>query len=410
MTEIHGHCDDAFIAVRDQFARNFDEGLEVGASVCITRDGENVVDLWAGHADSEGRPWEEDTLTNVWSTTKTMSAIVMLVLADRGLIDLDAPVAEYWPEFGSNGKEGVLVRHVLAHTAGLPGWDPAIRPEDIYDLDLCARNFEAQSPWWEPGTAQGYSPFIFGWILGELVRRVSGKSLGTFFRDEVAVPLAPDEIPADALRCPTFAAEVARGLPCAVTLACADESLGADLVHGLVHRALLVGDGDLALEDLAGVLAAGVAAQVVAAVDQGPHVVALRPGRQVGTGVAPLGGGRGLQPPQPDGAQATVKAARQMASPQLRLGHDDYRFRAGSACDCRLGLDDGRQSASSQPSRDHPSKMAPNTRWVGTPPATASIRAAGRAARRPTPAGRCGAAAEASPSPAAQGPPRSLGL
>lgn len=192
MTEIHGHCDDAFTAVRDQFARNFDDGLEVGASVCITRDGEDVVDLWAGQADTEGRPWEKDTLTNVWSTTKTMSAIVMLVLADRGIVDLDAPVAEYWPEFGANGKGGVLVRHVLAHTAGLPGWDPAISPEDLYDLDVSSRNLEAQSPWWEPGTRNGYHLLTQGHIEAEIVRRVTDESLGSFFRREVAEPLGAD--------------------------------------------------------------------------------------------------------------------------------------------------------------------------------------------------------------------------
>ncbi len=118
MTEIHGHCDEAFASVREQFARHFDEGQELGASVCVTKDGETVVDLWGGDADTAGRPWEQDTICNVWSTTKTMSAIVLLMLADRGEIDLDSPVATYWPEFAANGKERVLVRHVLAHTAG----------------------------------------------------------------------------------------------------------------------------------------------------------------------------------------------------------------------------------------------------------------------------------------------------
>lgn len=189
MTEIHGTCDDAFAAVRDRFEQNFADGLELGASVCVTVEGETVVDLWGGAADTRGRPWEADTICNVWSTTKTMAAVVMLMLADRGEIDLEAPVARYWPEFAANGKEAILVRHVLAHTAGLPGWDPAIRPEDLYDQDLLAANLAAQAPWWEPGTDAGYHLVTQGHLEAEIVRRVTGRTLGTFFREEVAAPL-----------------------------------------------------------------------------------------------------------------------------------------------------------------------------------------------------------------------------
>ncbi|MCB0977812.1 MAG: beta-lactamase family protein [Acidimicrobiales bacterium] len=192
MTEIHGHCDEAFTAVRDQFEKNFEDGLELGASVCVTKDGETVVDLWAGDADTAGRPWERDTICNVWSTTKTMAATVMLMLADRGEIDLDAPVATYWPEFASNGKGGVLVRHVLAHTAGLPGFDPAIAPTDLYDQDLVAANLAAQAPWWEPGTKSGYHLISQGHLEAEIVRRVTGRTIGTFFREEVAGPLGAE--------------------------------------------------------------------------------------------------------------------------------------------------------------------------------------------------------------------------
>lgn len=192
MTEIHGYCDDAYTAVRDQFAAHFDQGLELGASVCVTKNGETVVDLWAGDADTDGRPWEQDTICNVWSTTKTMAATVMLMLADRGELDLDAPVGDYWPEFKANGKEGVLVRHVLAHTAGLPGFAPTIAPVDLYDQDLLARNFEAQSPWWEPGTKSGYHLITQGFLEAEIVRRVTGRTLGTFFREEVAEPLGAE--------------------------------------------------------------------------------------------------------------------------------------------------------------------------------------------------------------------------
>lgn len=189
---IHGECDPAFGAVREQFAANFAQGLELGASVAVTLHGEPVVDLWAGHADTAGRPWERDTIVNVWSTTKTMAAICMLMLADRGEIDIDAPVASYWPEFAANGKEGVLVAHVLGHTAGLSGWDPPIAPEDLYDWDKACGALAAQAPWWEPGEFSAYHALTQGYLEGEIVRRVTGRTLGTFFREEVAEPLGAD--------------------------------------------------------------------------------------------------------------------------------------------------------------------------------------------------------------------------
>jgi CubicO group peptidase (beta-lactamase class C family) len=192
MTEIHGDCRPEFEAVRTQFATNFEQGLERGASVCVTVEGEPVVDLWAGDADGAGNPWQRDTIVNVWSTTKTMSAVCMLVLADRGEIDIEAPVATYWPEFGANGKEGVTVGHVLGHTAAVPGFDPAIAAEDLYDWDLVVGNLAAQAPWWEPGTASGYHAVTQGYLEGEVVRRVTGRTIGTFFRDEVAGPLGAD--------------------------------------------------------------------------------------------------------------------------------------------------------------------------------------------------------------------------
>ncbi|MCU1353919.1 MAG: putative esterase [Acidimicrobiales bacterium] len=192
MTEIHGVSAAGFEPVRETFARHFDEGLEQGASVAITVGGEPVVDLWAGDADDHGRPWERDTIVNVYSTTKTMAAICMLMLADRGDIDLDAPVATYWPEFAANGKQGVLVRHVLGHTAGLAGFDPPIAPEDLYDQDRIAAHLAAQAPWWEPGTAAGYHAVTQGQLEAEIVRRATGRSIGTFFREEVAEPLGAD--------------------------------------------------------------------------------------------------------------------------------------------------------------------------------------------------------------------------
>ena len=192
MTEIHGHCDERFEAVRTTFAANFDEGVERGASVAVTLHGEPVVDLWAGDADGEGRPWERDTICNVWSTTKTMAAITLLVLADRGELDLDAPIAEVWPEFKANGKEAITTAQVMGHTAGLPGWNPPIRPADLYDWDVACENLAASAPWWEPGTASGYHALTQGYLEGEVVRRVTGRTIGDVFRTEVAEPLGAD--------------------------------------------------------------------------------------------------------------------------------------------------------------------------------------------------------------------------
>jgi CubicO group peptidase (beta-lactamase class C family) len=191
MTEIHGTIADGFEPVREAFAANFAGGLEQGASVCVTRDGLAVVDLWAGDA-SDGTPWASDTLVNVWSTTKTMAAICMLMAADRGIIDLEAPVADVWPEFKANGKERVLIRHVLAHSAGLPGWDPAIEPHDLADPEKVCAILAAQEGWWEPGTMSGYHAITQGYLEGEILRRATGRTLGQFFADEVAGPLGAD--------------------------------------------------------------------------------------------------------------------------------------------------------------------------------------------------------------------------
>jgi CubicO group peptidase (beta-lactamase class C family) len=179
--------------VREALVANFEKGLELGASVAVTRDGETMVDLWAGDADPKGTPWAEHTIVNVYSTTKTMAATCVLMLADRGLVDLNAPVADYWPEFKQNGKEGVLVRHVMSHSAGLCGFDPPLESvEELYDWDAICARLAAQTPWWEPGTASGYHGVTQGYLQGEIVRRVTGRSIGTFFREEVAEPLGAD--------------------------------------------------------------------------------------------------------------------------------------------------------------------------------------------------------------------------
>ena len=192
MTDVQGHCDDRFAPVQAAFASAFDRGEERGAATYVTIDGEPVVDIWAGVATDDDAPWERDTIVNVWSTTKTMAGLCLLMLADRGEVDLHAPVATYWPEFAANGKEGVLVSHVMSHTTGVSGFEPAIAPTDLYDWDAVCRGLAAQEPWWEPGTQSGYHAITQGYLQGEIVRRVTGRSIGTFFREEVAEPLGAD--------------------------------------------------------------------------------------------------------------------------------------------------------------------------------------------------------------------------
>jgi CubicO group peptidase (beta-lactamase class C family) len=162
-------------------------------------DGEPVVDVWGGFADVDRTTaWQPDTITNVWSVTKTMTALCALVLADRGELELAAPVGRYWPEFASAGKEKVLVRHLLGHTAGLPDWDGPV--EDLYDWPFATARLAAQAPQWEPGSAAGYHSLTQGFLVGEVVRRITGRSLGDFFASEVARPLGADfhiELPAE---------------------------------------------------------------------------------------------------------------------------------------------------------------------------------------------------------------------
>ena len=191
--EIDGNLEPGFEKVREAFANNFAQGLERGASVAMTVNGKFTVDLWAGDADGEGTPWERDTIVNVYSTTKTMAATSVLLLADRGEVDLYAPVANYWPEFAANGKEGVTVAHVMSHSAGLSGFDPPLdRIEELYDHDAICERLAAQAPFWKPGTQSGYHAVTQGFLQGEIVRRITGRTLGTFFRDEIAEPLGAD--------------------------------------------------------------------------------------------------------------------------------------------------------------------------------------------------------------------------
>ena len=193
MAELSGSCDPRFDAVRGALQANVDSGEEIGASIVLDLDGDIAIDLWGGFRD-EARtiPWTQDTITNVWSTTKTVTSLAALMLADRGQLDVDAPVAAYWPEFAAAGKQDVLVRHLMSHTSGVSGLDQPAVVEDLYDWDKSTARFAAQAPWWAPGTASGYHALNFGHLIGEVVRRISGKSLKQFVSEEIAGPLGAD--------------------------------------------------------------------------------------------------------------------------------------------------------------------------------------------------------------------------
>jgi CubicO group peptidase (beta-lactamase class C family) len=191
--QVHGHCDARFAAVRTAFEENFRDRGELGAAVTVTVDGVTVVDLWGGWADgARTRPWERDTLINVWSTSKGPVALCAHILADRGLLDFDAPVAAYWPEFAAAGKEKVLVRHLLSHRAGLSGLREPHSVAQLYDWELTVKRLAAMEPWWEPGTQSGYHALTFGHLVGEVVRRLSGLLPGAFLEREVTGPLGLD--------------------------------------------------------------------------------------------------------------------------------------------------------------------------------------------------------------------------
>ena len=191
--EVNGFCDEKFASVREMFASSIEEERDIGASFALTLDGEMVIDIWGGHLDAERtKPWQEDTIVNVYSTTKTMSFLCALVLADRGQLDFDANVASYWPEFAAAGKENVKVWHIMDHAAGLSGLEVDVEPEDLYDWDKIVNLLAEQAPWWEPGTTSGYHALTQGYLIGEIVKRVSGLSIGTFFQNEIAKPLGAD--------------------------------------------------------------------------------------------------------------------------------------------------------------------------------------------------------------------------
>ena len=187
---VSGQVAPGFEAVREAFTANFTRRGEVGAAVHVTVGGKTVVDLWGGSADAaQTRPWTPDTIVNVWSTTKGWLALAMHMLTDQGLLDFDAPVARYWPEFAHNGKQGVLVRHLLTHTAGLPAPSMKVPQEALFEWDRMVHSLEQSSLFWTPGEKCGYHAATFGWLNGEVLRRITGMSPGQFIRTRIAEPL-----------------------------------------------------------------------------------------------------------------------------------------------------------------------------------------------------------------------------
>ncbi len=192
-TPIHGWVADGFEGVRDAFTANFAGGSEVGAAFSTYHHGEKVADLWAGIADQDsGRPWEENTLMPVFSTTKGLTAMCANTLAQDGRLDVDAPVISYWPEFGAEGKESIPVSYLLSHQAGLAWIDGTMSRADALAWDPVVEALAKQKPSWEPGSQHGYHATTYGWLVGEIVRRISGKSVGTYLSDEIAGPLGCD--------------------------------------------------------------------------------------------------------------------------------------------------------------------------------------------------------------------------
>ncbi|MGI9345825.1 MAG: serine hydrolase domain-containing protein [Gammaproteobacteria bacterium] len=192
MSEVQGYCDPRFESVKEQLAQNLDTEDEAGVSYAVSYQGEMVVDLWGGTADSAGRLWEENTIVNLYSTTKTMCALIMHMLSDRGEVDFSQSVRHYWPEFAQNGKGNIPVSYLLCHAAGLAAIDEPIQTEDLYDHEKIANLLAAQAPQWEPGSCSGYHALTQGYLIGEVVKRITGQTLGQFFKEQVADPVQAD--------------------------------------------------------------------------------------------------------------------------------------------------------------------------------------------------------------------------
>jgi CubicO group peptidase (beta-lactamase class C family) len=193
MLTIDGHCEPRFTAVREQFFVNFTQRGDVGAAVCVYLDGVRVVDCWGGHADrARTRPFGPDTIVSVASTTKGMVALCAHMLAERGKLDLDAPVARYWPEFAAAGKQDIPVRWLLSHRAGLPAIRPSLPAAALFDWTAMTAAIAETAPWWTPGERHGYHAITYGHLVGEVIRRVDGRSVGALLRDDVTGPLRAD--------------------------------------------------------------------------------------------------------------------------------------------------------------------------------------------------------------------------
>lgn len=189
---IEGQCNPCFAAVRQALEDNFTRRGEHGSAVCVYFEGSKVVDLWGGHLDAaRTRPWRENSIVAMYSIAKSMCALSVHILADRGKVDLDAPVARYWPEFAQAGKDKVLVRHIVSHNCGVHFQD-AGKPGDVFDYGAMIRNIERQAPAWEPGTRGGYNTVNIGYLCGEVVRRVTGQRIDTFVEDNIFGPLGAD--------------------------------------------------------------------------------------------------------------------------------------------------------------------------------------------------------------------------
>jgi CubicO group peptidase (beta-lactamase class C family) len=192
-TPIDGLCDPRFAAVREAFRENFEKRWEPGAALAVSLNGRVVVDLWGGWADrARTTPWQRDTLVNVFSVSKAFCTICALRLVERNLVDLDAPLADCWPEFAAAGKETITLRHVLSHRAGMAAVRRDLPDGAALDWQTITAALAEQKPWWEPGRAHGYHVNTFGFLVGEVVRRVTGKTLGTMLREEIAGPLGAD--------------------------------------------------------------------------------------------------------------------------------------------------------------------------------------------------------------------------
>ncbi|KAJ9605798.1 hypothetical protein H2200_009647 [Cladophialophora chaetospira] len=194
MPTVEGHCDERFEEVKDLLQKYVNSSDEVGASIAVNLDGKDVVDIWGGYYGQDGskQAWGKDTITNIFSTTKTVVAYVILLLADRGQLSVYDKISKHWPEFAVNGKQDIEIRHVLSHTSGVAGFETPLKVEDICDSPKVTALLAEQAPWWEPGTASGYHSFTQGYLLAEIVRRVTGKSLKQFIAEDIAAPLGAD--------------------------------------------------------------------------------------------------------------------------------------------------------------------------------------------------------------------------